>query len=114
MIPFHEYKKVSAYLKIEKLPTVHFMFSDRYEIHIQAFTNGFVDNLSFSDPHLHNSIFEICTQSFTKNKNENEQKHCTWDIHFRTLLFEYFICLILSPILTKICFQDVSIFSCVF
>ena len=27
------------YLKIEKLPTVHFMFFDRYEIHIRAFVD---------------------------------------------------------------------------
>ena len=35
------------------VPTCHFMFSDRYEIHIQAFVDLLMEDLSFSDPHLH-------------------------------------------------------------
>ena len=35
------------YLKIQKLPNFHFMFSDRYEIHIQGFEEFFTGSSSF-------------------------------------------------------------------
>ena len=50
------------YLKIEKLQEIHFMFCDRYEIHIQAFVHFIDRSSSFFNPHLHEIIFEICTQ----------------------------------------------------
>ena len=52
------------------------MFFDRYEIHIQVFANVFMEHLSFSDPHLHENIFQICTHMFT-NKNRKTKRN-TW------------------------------------
>ena len=55
MIPFLENIKVWGfpYLKIEKLPNIHFMIFDRYEIHIQAFADFISGKCIISDPHLH-------------------------------------------------------------
>ena len=54
MIPLLENKELWGfpYLKIEKLPHFLFMFFDRSEIHIQAFGDIFMENVSFSDPHF--------------------------------------------------------------
>ena len=42
------------YLKTEKLASLHFMFFDRYEIHIQYLVDFHLTNLHhFPDPHLH-------------------------------------------------------------
>ena len=32
-----------------------------------------LENLSFSDPHLHRSIFKICTHFSTKTQNETQE-----------------------------------------
>ena len=38
---------------MEDLPNLYFMFFERYEIHIQAFANGFYGRMSYVNPHLH-------------------------------------------------------------
>ena len=55
------------------LPNFHFMFFDRYEIHIQAFVDFIYANLSFFEPRLTNLYNEyILILILSKNK----QKGC--------------------------------------
>ena len=64
------------------------MFFDRYEIHIQAFLYFINGKLSFSDPHLHQNIFKVCTQNSTIKKRTTQtnnmvpRTHCFLE-HFR-------------------------------
>ena len=59
-------------LKIEMLPNFHFMFFDRYEIHIQAFVHSINENELFFDPHLHKTISRICIQNSTQKNGKTE------------------------------------------
>ena len=62
------------------------MFFDRYEIHIQAFANVFYRGFIIPDPHLHKTIFKICTQTFTKQTEQRNKT--TW--HLGHTFFENF------------------------
>ena len=72
---------------MEDLPNLYFMSFERYEIHIQA--DMFYGNLSFFDPHIRKTIFEIYTHLYIKmfgkqkqTPNKHTKKHGTWDLHF--------------------------------
>ena len=43
----------------------------------------FMGTVSFSDPHLHKNILNVCTHSFTK-KQKCIEKYGTYDIHVST------------------------------
>ena len=77
MITFLENKKVLSfpYLKIEILPKILFMFLIDMKFISKLFSILLMENLSFSDPHLHNIILRICTQKITKT---SEQISKTW------------------------------------
>ena len=58
---------------MEDLPSLYFMFFDRYEMHIQAFVDFMNGKLIIFNPHLRKLILRICTQTTqTKIKNEIE------------------------------------------
>ena len=65
----------------EKSPNFYFMFFDRYEIHIQAFANVFIENLSFFDHHLQQNILRNLYSNCFSNKKWETQNYLskeTW------------------------------------
>ena len=90
------------YLKIEKLANYHFMFLDRYEIHIQDFEDLLRD--------LHHFWVSVFTQF---DKNEIPEIFKTWYIEFqeKTVLTFSFLNLLISHIYKNNIFEKVSICS---
>jgi len=78
-LPLFENKKVWGfpYLKIEKLQEIHFMFFDRYEIHIQAFVHFINAKLIMFQSSSPQKYFKNVYSTSQKQKTNEQQTHGT-------------------------------------
>ena len=90
---------------MEDLPDFHFMFFDRYEIHIQAFANVFYGQFIIFNPHLHKIIFEICDHIFTKKTEQNKIEQKSKTVGYLGHTFSGKLPIFWSPIMTQIIFS---------
>ena len=72
---------------MEDLPSLYFMLFDRYGIHIQAFANVFMENVSSSDPHLHKINLKIYTHFSQQKRKKQKRKRDKNNIVPRAYIF---------------------------